>query len=265
MKPFKPVPKSFQVLIMAQQSIPPPSSNPVFVIGSQFISPNPLELIIVRSSSGDHLITDVNDKIMFKVKRRNKSYHDQRLLLDADDIPIVTIREKILTAHSGWKAFKGDSKADSKMIFSTKTSKMIQSKMNLHVLLANKTSRSNDSCDFKIIGSWSKRSCSVYMGESSTIIAQMHKMKASENVKDRFMVEVHPYVDYAFVVTLMVIVDALKSTNANNDDSDEDIGDAGESTGDHVGDQSSGRVDETVEVVGESIGVLGEVLGTMFS
>lgn len=84
------------VLMMAQPSIPP-SSNPVFVIGSQFIIPNPFEVIFVRSSSGNHLITDVNDKIMFKVRRHNKSYHDQRLILDADDIPIVTIREKVIT------------------------------------------------------------------------------------------------------------------------------------------------------------------------
>ncbi|KAI3725440.1 hypothetical protein L1987_65228 [Smallanthus sonchifolius] len=207
---------------MMAQPCYPPSPNPVSVIGSQFIAPHPFEVIIDKSSSGDHLITDVNNKILFRVIRRYTNYHDQRLLLDADNIPIVTIRKKILTAHSVWKAFKGNSNADSEMIFSTKTSKMIQSKMNVHVFLANKTNR-KDSCDFKITGSWSNRSCPIYIGDSSTIIAQIHKTEPSENVKDKFMVKIYPYVDYAFVVTLMVIHEAMKSSNADNDDDDDAV------------------------------------------
>lgn len=92
----------------------------------------------------------------------------------------------------------------------------------------------------------------------------MHKMKPSENAKDRFKVGIHPSVDFAFVVTVMVIVDAMKSTGANNDDSDEAIEDDGGSTSHHAG-ESSGRVGESIELVGESIGVFGEVIGAIFS
>lgn len=73
-----------------------PSPNPVCVIGSQFIAPDSFELIIVTNSSGDHLITDVNHKVLFKVKPCNTSYHEQRMLLDADDKPIVLMREKVI-------------------------------------------------------------------------------------------------------------------------------------------------------------------------
>ncbi|KAI3786995.1 hypothetical protein L1987_41132 [Smallanthus sonchifolius] len=211
--------------MMAQPSYAP-SPYPVSVIGSQFIAPYPFEVIIVTNSSGDLLITDINHKILFKVKPCNTSTHEQRVLLDADDIPIVMMREKTWTAHSGWKVFKGDSNADSEMIFSTKTPKVIQSKTNVHVFLANKTS-SKDFCDFKITGSWSKRSCSIYIGESSTIIAQMHKMEPPRSfrfVKDKFMVKIYPYVDYAFVVTLIGIVEAMKSSDAAENDLDEVIG-----------------------------------------
>ncbi|XP_035841744.1 protein LURP-one-related 15 isoform X2 [Helianthus annuus] len=170
----------------------PPSPNPICVIGSQFVAPYPFEVIIVRKSSGDHLITDVNHKIMFKVKRRSTSFHDQRLIVDADDKPIVLIREKILTAHSGWKAYKGgNSNADSEKIFITKTPKIMHSKGNVHVFLDKKTS-SKDSCDFNVTGSWSNRSCTIYIGDSSTIIAQMHNMEPPENVKDKFMVKIYP-------------------------------------------------------------------------
>lgn len=82
--------------MMAQPSYPP-SLNTVSVIGSQFIVPYPFEIIIVRDSSGNHLITDINHNILFKVKPRNSSYHEQHLLVDVDDIPIVMIRKKVIT------------------------------------------------------------------------------------------------------------------------------------------------------------------------
>ncbi|KAD5317594.1 hypothetical protein E3N88_17540 [Mikania micrantha] len=204
---------------MAQPSYAP-SLDPVSVIGAQFIAPYPFEMIIVTNSSGDLLITDVNHKILFKVKPCNTSNHEQRVLLDVDDIPIVMIREKVWTAHSVWKVLKGDSIADSDMIFSTKTPKIMQSKTNVHVFLANKSS-SKDLCDFMIAGSWKNRSCTIYKGDSSTIIAQMHKMEPPKRfkfVKDKFMVQIYPYVDYAFVVTLIAIVEAMKSSDTVTDD-----------------------------------------------
>ncbi|XP_076958679.1 protein LURP-one-related 15-like [Bidens hawaiensis] len=188
------------------------SPYPGFVIGSQFIAPYPFELIVVTNSSGDHLITDVNHKVLFKVKPCNTSNHVQRVLLDFDDMPIVMMREKVWTAHSGWKVFKGDSNADSDMIFSKKTPKILQSKTNIHVFLGNKTS-SKDSCDFKITGSWSKRSCTIYIGDSSIIIAQMQKLEPPKYIKDKFLVKIYPYVDYAFVITLIAIVEAMKSSD----------------------------------------------------
>ncbi|KAJ0737707.1 putative tubby-like protein [Helianthus annuus] len=203
-----------------------PSPYPVSVIGSQFIAPYPFEAIIVINSSGDLLITDVNHKILFKVKPCNTNYHNQRVLLDVDDRPIVLMREKTWTVHNGWKVFKGDSNSDSDLIFSTKTPKIIQSKTHVHVFLGSNTS-SKGTCDFKITGSWSKRSCAIYVGDSSTVIAQMHKMEPPESVgfvKDKFMVTIYPYVDYAFVVTLIAIVEAMNSSDADDDVIEEVIG-----------------------------------------
>ncbi|KAI3694615.1 hypothetical protein L1987_77583 [Smallanthus sonchifolius] len=120
-------------------------------IGSQFIAPYPFEVIIVTNSSGDHLITDVNHKILFKVKPCNTTYHQQRMLLDADDTPIVTMREK-------------------------------------HKL---------------------------------KIVLGCRYTKSFRFVKDKFMVKIYPFVDYAFVVTLIAILEAMKSD-------DEVIGDVAE-------------------------------------
>ncbi|KAL4572578.1 hypothetical protein LXL04_019358 [Taraxacum kok-saghyz] len=202
---------SLFVLMMAQLG-DTPSFSPVSVIGSQFIAPYQFDIIVDRSSRGSHVITDNNHKILFKVKSCNTSFHLQRVLLDVDDKPIVTIRQKIMTEHYRWNVFKGDSKRESDIIFTTKTPHMIQFKTGVQVFLANKASNKK-ACDFKIEGSWSKKNCTINMGDTSATIAQMYKMQSSENIKfasDKFKVTIYPGVDYAFVVTLIAIVEAMK-------------------------------------------------------
>ncbi|XP_071698692.1 protein LURP-one-related 10-like [Rutidosis leptorrhynchoides] len=194
-----------------------PSCVSVFVIGSQFVAPYPFELIVSTNSSGNHLVTDVDHKVLFKVKPCNSDYHEQRVLLGYDDQPIALIREKNMCTRSTWNVFRGESKEDTDLIFSAKEPKIFQSKTDLRVFLANKTS-SKEACDFKIAGSWTNRSCTIYMGNSSTAIAQMHKMtKNSKYIKDKFMVAINPNVDYAFVVALIAIVEAMKSSGDDED------------------------------------------------
>ncbi|KAK6266375.1 hypothetical protein QUC31_017212 [Theobroma cacao] len=75
-----------------------------------------------------------------------------------------------MSSHDKWQAFTGDSTESSDLIFTVKQSSMFQLKTKLDVFLANNTKE--DVCDFKIKGSWSERSCVIYAGESSTIVAQ---------------------------------------------------------------------------------------------
>jgi len=79
---------------MAQSSYSPLFS-PVSVIGSQFIAPYQFDIIVDINSSGNLVITDINHKIMLKVKPCDTSFHLQRVLLDVYDRPIVMIREKV--------------------------------------------------------------------------------------------------------------------------------------------------------------------------
>ncbi|KAI7753406.1 hypothetical protein M8C21_031002 [Ambrosia artemisiifolia] len=191
-----------------------PAVTPVCVIGLEFINPNQLEVIVETNSRGSLLVTDINHKVMLKAKECNTILHHQLLLLHADDRPIVMVRDKLLTGHKRWKVYLGDSTAKSDMIFSTQAAHAIQSRTNVHVFLANKK-RKKDAWDFLIKGSWSKRNCTIYMGDVSNIIAQMRAMEVSENarfVKDRFTLQVFANVDYAFVVALIAIVDATKSS-----------------------------------------------------
>ncbi|KAK1430911.1 hypothetical protein QVD17_14021 [Tagetes erecta] len=190
--------------------------TPVCVIGQQFIIPNPLEVIVETNPGGNLLVTDINHKVMLKVKQCNTTFHHQLLLLHVDNRPIAMVRNKLMSGHKRWKVYLGDSIAKSDMIFSTQAAHAIKySKTNVHVLLANKK-RKKDAWDFMIKGSWSKRSCAIYMGDSSNIIARMRgTVEVVENTrfgKDRFTLEVYANVDYAFIVTLIAIVDATKSS-----------------------------------------------------
>nr|KAJ0192235.1 hypothetical protein LSAT_V11C800433910 [Lactuca sativa] len=122
-----------------------------------------------------------------------------------------------MTAHDGWYVFRGDSERKSDMIFTTKKHCVIQLfKSDVNVFLANKTSNKNV-CDFKVEGSWSKRNCTIYMGDTSTTIAQMCKMQSLENiikfVNEKFKVTISPNVDFAFVITIIAIVEAMEDSD----------------------------------------------------
>ncbi|XP_059642669.1 protein LURP-one-related 10-like [Cornus florida] len=195
--------------IMAQ-----PLSNPIPIVGTQFCAPYPVDLGITRKvltiTDGNFIVTDVNGNVMFDVKGSFLSLHDRRVILDVTGKPILTLRQKILTAHQRWRVYRGDSSDSKDLIFTAKTSSIIQIKTNLDVFLTNNTTE--DHCDFKVKGSWLERSCVVYAGDSSTIVAQMHKKHSVQSVllgKDKFMVTVYPNVDYAFIVALMVILDEV--------------------------------------------------------
>ncbi|KAK2966103.1 hypothetical protein RJ640_025599, partial [Escallonia rubra] len=191
-----------------------PSNTHVSVVGPQFCVPYPIQLAITRKlsalSNGNFVVTDANDTVMFKV--RGKAFSKRRTLVDAAGNPIITFRPKWWTSHHRWRVFTGDSKDLANLLFSAKISSIFQLKTKiLNVYLANNTRE--HFCDFKVVGSWSGGKWTIYAGESSTIIAQMHKKCSAKSFflgKDKFMVTVNPNVDYAFVVSLVVLLDYIK-------------------------------------------------------
>ncbi|XP_076904322.1 protein LURP-one-related 15-like [Bidens hawaiensis] len=196
-----------------------PSDEPLFppfsVVGPQFVVPKPLEIIVDKYPCRNLVITDINHSIILKVRPCDTSFHRQSVLLDGNGKPIMMLRKKYLTMHGTWNAFRGDSKADSDIIFSAKTENVIQFKTNVSVTLANKMS-SNDDCDLRIKGSWSKGNCTIYMRDSSTAIAQMHKLETSKYAKNKFTVTIQANMDYACVVALLAIVDAMENPDVKH-------------------------------------------------
>ncbi|GMP51418.1 hypothetical protein CsSME_00017652 [Camellia sinensis var. sinensis] len=151
-------------------------ANPVAVISPQYCAPYPVDLTIVRKlltiTEGNFAVTDVNGNIMFKIKGKIFSLRDRRILLDSADNPILTLQQKILTAHRRWQVFRGQSSDPKDLLFSVKKSSLIQFKTELDVFLAANTKE--EVCDFKVKGSWLERSCAIHLGNTPTIIAQVN-------------------------------------------------------------------------------------------
>jgi hypothetical protein len=142
--------------------------------------------------------------------------------------------------YGKWKVFKGDSTSSCDLLFTVKRTSLVQVKARLGVFLAQNTSE--QVCDFKIKASYYERSCAIYLGNSSTMVAQvstimsqvsncisefkyilvntsaMHLVLQMErkftvsNVllgKDTYCVTVFPNVDYIFITALAVIMDEV--------------------------------------------------------
>ncbi|CAL5444228.1 unnamed protein product [Camellia sinensis] len=109
-----------------------------------------------------------------------------------------------------WQLFRGQSSDPKDLLFSVKKSSLIQFKTELDVFLAANTKE--EVCDFKVKGSWLERSCAIHLGNTPTIIAQMHRKHSVQSVvlgKATFVVTVYPNVDDAFIVALVVVLEEI--------------------------------------------------------
>ncbi|XP_071741435.1 protein LURP-one-related 10-like [Rutidosis leptorrhynchoides] len=192
------------------------------IVSPQFLAPYPVDLTIVKKlltlSDRNFAVTDVNGNVMFKVKGKHLSIHDRRVLLDAAGHPILSFQKKLISVHNRWVVFRGDSSDSKDIIFSAKQSSLIQFKTSLDVFLGS--NEKEDVCNFKVKGSWFDRSCTIYAGDGTTIVAQMHKKHTVQSIalgKDTFAVTVYPNVDYAFIVALVVILNAINEEKNDGD------------------------------------------------
>ncbi|XVF29662.1 hypothetical protein REPUB_Repub15cG0141400 [Reevesia pubescens] len=203
---------------MANPSSTTPLANPISIISPDFCAPNPIDLVIAKTFFRGNLeVTDINGNIAFKVKGPFLTSH--QVLIDAVGNPIVTLKRKFMSVHDRWQVFRGDSTDSRDLIFSVKLSSIFQLKTKFDVFLANNTKE--DVCDFNVKARDFEISCVIYAGESSTIVAQMekqkkHTVKSALFEKDKFILTVHPNMDYAFIVALIVILDGMNSTSVNS-------------------------------------------------
>ncbi|CAN1228708.1 Protein LURP1 [Linum perenne] len=96
------------------------------------------------------------------------SLHGRRKLMDASGNVLLSMSQKMMTAHRRWKLYRGDSNY---LLFSVRESSMLQSKNKLDVFLAGNAEEKVP--DFRVEGRFGRGSCDVYLGKTDKIIAQV--------------------------------------------------------------------------------------------
>ncbi|ESW12143.2 hypothetical protein PHAVU_008G088700 [Phaseolus vulgaris] len=171
-------------------------ANPVSIINPSYCSPHPITLQINTEKGATY---NENDDRLFYTDDTFFTLHNRRVLYDDAENPIVTLYNKMVSLHGRCKVFRGESTDSSELLFLVKKIAKSPGITKLNVFLANNQGKKNKKSDFRVIIFGSKRSCTVYAGESPNIVAKM------EN-NGGFNVLVNPNVDYAFIVALLMIV-----------------------------------------------------------
>ncbi|MCL7033664.1 hypothetical protein MKW94_009039 [Papaver nudicaule] len=196
-----------------------PAGNPIAVISPQFCAPYPVEFAIAKKITifiqGNYDVFQVRGNNMFKVRGTPTICQRRRVLFDAAGVPLVSLQQKVWSAHNRWEVYRGDSSHTSDLLFSVKKSSILQLRTSLHVFLASNTAEKV--CDFKIKGnSWDE--FAVYQGNSDNSIAKMHKKHPGRSVfigDDTYSITVDQNVDYAFIAALCLV---LNEIDTNDDD-----------------------------------------------
>ncbi|KAJ6708404.1 hypothetical protein OIU85_028647 [Salix viminalis] len=175
-----------------------PVEHPVVVIGPQYLAQYPVELVVSSKlwtlGENDFKVSDINGTNIFPSQE-----------------------QKIRTMHRRWEAFRGESKEEKDLLFTAKKSKLFQFKTQLDVFLPN---NKGEVPDFKVKGGYGESSCSILLGDSNTLLAQMHRLHSLKTMildSDSFGVTVYPSVDYAFIVALVVILDEINADRSGED------------------------------------------------
>ncbi|KAJ0522747.1 putative tubby-like protein [Helianthus annuus] len=183
------------------------------VIGLKYSSEGLTSLLFEKtenSAAGEYSVSKAESRgeRMFTTRSHNTTFHSQLKLLDEDGKRIAMLRKKNATGHSRWVVLRvdGENEASLKKVFSVCKSQMIQRHMDLNVIMG----KGSSAADFKVTGSWTDKTCTISkgQGDSSRKVAQMRPLVYDEG---KFKVDVYSNMDCAFVVTLIAIVDAMKS------------------------------------------------------
>ncbi|KAK9290670.1 hypothetical protein L1049_008843 [Liquidambar formosana] len=178
-----------------------------------YCSPETVNLVIVRKFKNmnydNFVVKDATGNLVFEVKGTLCTMHGRQVLLDAAGNPLANSQEKICSAHNKCQVFKGDSSDPKDLLFTAKRYSILTFDKEVEVFLPN--NKAKESCDFKV--KWGNDSCIFTAGEF-TQIAKMHRKHNCASYflgKHKFMLEVQPNIDHAFIVALVVFLDDIHS------------------------------------------------------
>ncbi|RAL54931.1 unnamed protein product [Cuscuta campestris] len=184
----------------------------IAVVGEAFCFPYLVDLTAKKGiygvSSLQFDVSDGNGSPLLRVHGRLwRLLQKKRTISDPFGLPVVTMRAKTLALRNVWQVYKGESSAEENLLYTVRETKYIRMKVRLDVFMA---SNQGDICNFHVKGSYASQNFKVYQGDN--VIAEVKEEKKIGNFFkgiERFDVRVFPGVDYAFVVSLLVIINAI--------------------------------------------------------
>ncbi|KAJ0266229.1 hypothetical protein HA466_0002630 [Hirschfeldia incana] len=183
----------------------------VAVVSDVFCCPYPIQLTVKKKCkglSGAKLeVVDLNSNVVLRVDGPHDSFSKKRVLRDPAGYPLLTMREKLTSLHDGWTVHRGEGSDPTELMFTVKRSNALQWRARLDVFFQSHHLPGN----FSVVGTYFDDSAKVY--HSNAVIAEVKEKTTFGGFfkgKQDFVVRINPGVDYAFVVSLLVI---LNETN----------------------------------------------------
>ncbi|CAN6810080.1 hypothetical protein Bca4012_003956 [Brassica carinata] len=191
----------------------------VSVVGEMFCNPYTTELVVRRrreSLKRDRFdVFDLSDNLIFTIDGGTWNIRRKRVLRDATGLSLLSMRTKgIVTMRYKWEVYKGESTESEDLLFSVREPNLLSFRTSLDVSLPTQQPSTDISStiepDFQTYGR--------YIGSSFKLFEPIHNTLLAEVVHDfswggliignySFKVRVNPYVDFAFVIALLVIAD----------------------------------------------------------
>ncbi|KAG8391457.1 hypothetical protein BUALT_Bualt01G0189800 [Buddleja alternifolia] len=171
----------------------------ISIVGDDFCYPYLVDLVVKKNTGflGTHIdVLDDNGILLLQVDGSFWHLKKKRTMHNSIGLPIITMRRK------------GETSDDSDLLYTIQKTRCFQLKTELKVFLASNLT--GEICDFRVIGSYVSHSCKVYKGD--TLITEVKERFKLESLrKERFEARIYPGVDYAFIMSLLVILNEIDS------------------------------------------------------
>ncbi|KAL6526870.1 hypothetical protein OROGR_015960 [Orobanche gracilis] len=181
------------------------------IVRDDLCFPYLVDLVVVTRTGILHKHIDVKDgngATLLRVRGLTWDFKKKRTMYDPMGVPIITMYREAMSSRQKWKVYRGESLDRSNLLYTVRKSNPIQIKPQLEVFLASNPT--GDICDFRVIGRYGSLSFKVHKGD--TILAEVNdKFKLGSLNKGESEARIYPGVDYAFIVSLLVMVDELAS------------------------------------------------------
>ncbi|XP_042035802.1 protein LURP-one-related 14-like [Salvia splendens] len=174
----------------------------VSIVGDEYCYPYLVDLVVKKTvglSTKHVCVFDGTGTLLVQVVGGCWQLNKKRTMYNCFGAPIITMRRK---AHQEWIVHSGERLDGSNLLYTVHKPQSFQLKRKLEIFLSSPIT--GEICDFRVIGSYICQSFKVYKGE--TVVAEVKDNSKLKSLgKGSFQARMYPGIDYAFIVSLLLI------------------------------------------------------------